>query len=79
MNSETQLRFTRLTNQSNAVAARITKDSPKSQVQPQVRQALIGLHQLYQQLVNELSDEQALLLAAYHRLTISMYTYIKHQ
>ena len=72
MNSEIQFRFTQLTNQSNAVAANITKDTPKSQVQPQIQQALIGLHQLHQQLVNDLSDKQAQLLAAYHQLTISM-------
>ena len=79
MNKEQQNRFKQLTTLSNAVAATLTQDKPKSQVQPQIRQALIGLHQIHQHLVNDLTDEQAQLLGAYHRLTISMYTYMKHQ
>jgi hypothetical protein len=79
MNKDQQNVFHQLTSQSNVVAANISKDKPKAQVQPQIRQALIGLHQLHQQVVNELTPEQAQLLAAYHRLSISMYSYMKHQ
>lgn len=79
MRSERQQRFDHLTKRSNEVAARITPEQPKSHVQPQIRQALIGLHLLHQQVVNDLQPEQAQLLAAYHRLTVSMYSYIKTQ
>jgi hypothetical protein len=79
MNKDQRKVFEQLTNQSNVVAANISKDKPKAQVQPQIRLALIGLHQLHQEVVNELTPEQAQLLAAYHRLIISMYSYMKHQ
>jgi len=66
------------TNKCNEIAKGLKEQQSKEQALPRIKQALIVLSQFLPFQSTFSNEEQQMLLAAYHRLAVSVYHFIKH-
>ena len=66
------------TNKCNEIAKGLKETQSKEQALPRIKQALIVLSQFLPFQSTFSNEEQQMLLAAYHRLAVSVYHFIKH-
>ena len=64
---------------SNTLAKSLSKNTNKQNSLLNIKRAMIILTQLFQQNANQMIPEHEMILAAYHRLVVCMYSFFKKE
>jgi hypothetical protein len=70
-------RIADITGKTKAIAINLHKYHEEGEAVPHIRQALIWLHQIFQEQSQTFTPEQAQIIAAYHRIAVATYKIFK--